>query len=60
VNKNLWEMHNFKLDKRTIKNVAKFPFIIVGVFITLFFLFIEYLHFEWSEIICDKLPKWDT
>jgi len=53
-------MHNFKLDKRTIKNVAKFPFIIVGVFITLFFRFIEYLHFEWSEIICDKLPKWDT
>ncbi len=55
----MWKMLNFKRDKRTVKNVLKFPFIIMGGFVTMFFWLIEYIHSEWSEVVCDKLPKWD-
>jgi hypothetical protein len=51
-------MFNMKWDKRTAWNIVKFPFIILGIPVTLFFWGIEWVS-DWSEIVTDKLPKWD-
>lgn len=51
---------NFKWDKRTAMNIAKFPLIIVlRIPIALFLIAVCWLN-DWSEVIMDKLPAWDT
>jgi hypothetical protein len=56
----MWQKLNFKLDKRTLYNVIKFPFIIfVRTPIVLFFRGIEWLN-DKSWKITDKLPGWET
>ena len=56
----MWKLFNFKWDKRTLYNVLKFPFIItLRVPFVLLLWFAEWVV-DWSEIIADKLPTWET
>lgn len=63
--KNIWsfvkgvvQILNFKLDKRTLFNCIKFPFVIcIRVPIVSLYLFLDYL----ADIgFIDKLPAWDS
>lgn len=53
-------MFNFKFDKRTLFNILKIPAILfIRIPIATFFMLIEYIY-DWSDIINDKLPGWDS
>ena len=56
----MWKLLNFKFDKRTAWNITKFPFIIcLRVPVTCFLIIVYWIN-DWSDIISDKLPGWDT
>jgi len=53
------KIFNFKWDKRTLLNILRLPFIIcINIPVVLIIWGIEWLN-DWSDIVYDKLPKWN-
>ncbi len=54
------KLYNLRWDRRTLYNVLKLPFIIsIRVPVVLILMLAQYIE-DWSDIIQDYLPGWDS
>lgn len=55
----MWKLFNFRRDKRTFCNFVKMPLIILITVPVASILIALDWFMDWSEIINDKLPRWE-